>query len=46
MNCRSQEACFCGDSYEDDYLGASSAGIRSFHLKRPTNTLVDFLEFC
>lgn len=46
MNCRPQEACFCGDSYEADYLGASSAGIRSFHLQRPTNTLVDFLEFC
>lgn len=46
LNCRSEEARFCGDSYEADYLGASSAGMRSFHLQRPTNTLVDFLEFC
>lgn len=46
LNFRAEETCFCGDSYEADYLGASSAGIRSFHLKRPANTLVDFLEFC
>ena len=41
-----EAACFCGDSYEADHLGASSAGIRSFHLKRPADTLVDFLDFC
>ena len=46
LNFRAEETCFCGDCYEADYLGASSAGIRSFHLKRPANTLIDFLEFC
>lgn len=46
LNFRAEETCFCGDSYEADYLGASSAGIHSFHLKRPANTLIDFLEFC
>ena len=46
LNCPAEAACFCGDSHEADYLGASSAGIRSFHLKRPADTLIDFLDFC
>ena len=45
LNCAPRETFHCGDSFEADYRGASSLGLRAFHLVRPGQTLLDFLDF-
>ena len=46
LNCVPAETAHCGDSLQADFHGATTAGLRAFHLVRPEQTLLDFLDFC
>ena len=46
LGCSPHQAAHCGDSRIADVEGAQAAGLRAFHLRRPTNSLLEFLEFC
>jgi len=36
-NCQPQHAWYIGDSFEEDYRGASAAGLKAFWLERPSD---------
>ena len=46
LNSAPAETAHCGDSLGADFHGATAAGLRAFHLQRPAQSLLDFLEFC